>query len=212
MLANNKIIKLWGRTSSDNCTKIFWCLAEIGLDYEWIDTLLPLSQKKQKELGTKNPNCLVPILEDDKYILWESNAIVRYLCAKYGQTDLYPKKLEKLSEAEKWMDWQMSTIEKPLSVILWNKYRYKHELRDELAIAKAIKDVTVAFKILDEHLADRIYMLREKFTMADIPLGVMVYRWFAMDFQKPIFPNLKRWYELLSKRVEYKKHVKLPLA
>ena len=79
------MLKIWGRKNSSNVRKALWIAHELGLDFESIDAGGAFGVVDEPHYRARNPNGLVPMLEDDDLVLWESNAIVRYLCAQYGR-------------------------------------------------------------------------------------------------------------------------------
>ena len=110
------------------------------------------------------------------------------------------------------MDWQSGKIEQPLAVIQWNLLRYPPTQRDDGAVAMAVQAIGRLFSILDEHLRIRAYVAGDSFTVGDIPLGVMAYRWFNLPVERPPAPHIWRWYERLSARPAFRSYVMLPLS
>jgi glutathione S-transferase len=110
-IGSNTVIKIWGRNTSANVQKVMWAVAEIGLPYERIDIGGPFGQNHEPAYLAKNPNGLVPTLEEeDGFLLWESNSIVRYLAAKHSAKVLEPGDLRARARAAAWMDWQLSVL------------------------------------------------------------------------------------------------------
>ncbi len=103
------MIRIWGRLNSVNVQKVVFAAREAGVAFERIEAGGPFGIVKTPEYQAKNPNGLIPLLEDGDFVLWESNAIVRYLCAKYAHATLYPEPLAARADADRWMDWQATT-------------------------------------------------------------------------------------------------------
>jgi glutathione S-transferase len=76
------MLKIWGRPNSINVQKVMWTVSELGLEAERLDAGLEFGVVSEPWFKTYNPNRLVPTIEDDGFVLWESNVIVRYLAAK----------------------------------------------------------------------------------------------------------------------------------
>jgi len=160
-----------------------------------------------------NPNGLVPTLDEDGFILWESNAILRYLCAAHApETAFWPAEPRARATIDHWMDWQQTTLSRSMTIIFQGLVRTPPEKRNPEAIEAAIKDCSRIWGILDAELARRTYVGGTIFTLADIPLGVHVHRWFTMEFSRPSLPRLEAWYNRLCERPPYRTHVALPLA
>lgn len=204
--------RIWGRINSSNVQKVLWCAAEIGLEYERIDAGMEHGVTKSPEYMAKNPNSLVPTLEEDGFILWESNVIVRYLSAKYSEGGLYPTDLRQRAHSDQWMDWQQTTFWAAARLVFWGLIRTPPEKRDMAVIEKAIADSERALAMLDSWLADRDFVAGDRLTMGDIPIGGNVYRWVGMDQDLSKFPNVAAWYERLTQREGYRKHIMLPLS
>lgn len=206
------MLKIWGRTSSVNVQKVLWCADEIGLGYERIEAGGAFGVTRDAKYLAMNPNALVPTIDDDGFVLWESNTIVRYLAAKHSAGTLYPTAPRPRAEAERWMDWQLSTPNKDMVTIFWGLIRTKPEERNSAAIEAARQSMCEIWSRLDRHLADRSYVGGDKFTMGDIPIGALVYRWFNLAIERNDLPHLKAWYDRLTKRPAYQKHVMVVLS
>ncbi|AUX40448.1 uncharacterized protein SOCE26_018490 [Sorangium cellulosum] len=128
----------------------------------------------------RNPNALVPTLEDGDFVLWESNVIVRYLCAKHAARGLYPEDLRTRFDAERWMDWQQTTLNGAGRDAFIQLVRTPAEKRNAQAIAASVAATEPLLTLLDTHLAERPYMAGERLTMADIPIACEMHRWWGL--------------------------------
>jgi glutathione S-transferase len=204
------MLKLWGRVNSVNVKKALWCLEELGLPYERIDAGLQFGVTNTPAYRRMNPNGLVPTLNDDGFILWESHTIVRYLADKHGKGVLRPMELHTRAVANQWMDWAF-TFQSSVRDAFWNLIRTPPEKRDETAIERSrVKSGELA-AILDAALADRMYVAGA-FSMGDIPIGCEVQRWIRLPMERPHLPNLAAWFERLCARPAFKKAVDIPLS
>ena len=104
------MLRIWGRMSSINVRKVVWTVQALGLTHQRTDAGGQFGIVQTPEYLARNPNAVVPLLEDGPFTLWESNVIVRYLCAKHSDGQLYPGSLEGRFDAERWMDWQQTTL------------------------------------------------------------------------------------------------------
>jgi glutathione S-transferase len=207
------MLTVWGRTNSVNVQKVMWCIGELGLSYERIEAGLEHGRNREDWYLALNPNGRVPLLQDGAFSLWESNTIVRYLCAKHGRAPLYPATHEQRAHAERWMDWQLSTIARPSGIAFWNLVRIPPAERNPEAVARAVAETNAAFDILDVHLAERPFVAGDALTIGDIPVGALAHRWLALDgIDRPVWPALRRWFERLAERPAFREHVMLPLS
>ena len=206
------MIKIWGRTDSSNVQKVLWCCDELGIPYQRIDIGGRFGGNQEKPYLDMNPNGLIPTIEDGGFVLWESNSIVRYLDDKYGHGKLLPSTPEGRAGANRWMDWQLTTLLPANVPLYWGYIRTPAEKRDLVVLENSRQAAIKVWKILDDHLAKNSYAAGDSFTMGDIPLGVWAHRWFNLPIERPEMPNVKAWYERLGQRPPYRTHVMLPLT
>ena len=207
------MVRILGRANSINVQKVMWIVAELKLDHERIDIGLQYGGNNTREYLEKNPNGLVPTLEDGRTIVWESHSIIRYLTEKYGaETHWWPNSLEDRAHAGQWMDWYSSRLNMPMTTIFWNVVRHPPDKRDLDAVTSATKEAELLWTILDAELAQKKFLGGEAPSISDIPIGCAIHRWSAMDFKKSSFPNVEAWYTRLSERLAYQQNVMLPLS
>lgn len=205
------MLKIWGRKNSSNVRKALWCAEEAGLAYERIDAGGAFGVVNEAPYRALNPNGVVSTLDDDGFILWESNTIVRYLAARYAPA-LYPQDLQQRANAEKWMDWTTSSFAGPFRTVFWGTLRTPPEQRDPVAIQAAIETCVQLLEIPGQTLAQQPYLSGEQFGMGDIVLGSFIYAWFEMPIERPSQPHLQAWYERLKARPAYRKAVMTDLT
>lgn len=210
---NIVMLKIWGRQNSSNVRKALWMAEELGLPYESINAGGAFGVVDEPEYRAKNPNGRVPMIEDDDFVLWESNAIVRYLAARHAPgTDLYPDEARIRAQADKWMDWTTSTLAVPFREVFWGVLRTAPEKQDWVRIHAAIEEVGDLLAVPEQALAGQLYLSGQAFGMGDIPLGSFIYAWFEMPIERPSLPNLEAWYERLKERPAYRKAVMTALT
>lgn len=203
------MLKVWGRNTSSNVQKVMWAIGELGLAHERIDVGGAFGKNREAEYLAMNPNGLVPTLqEDDGFLLWESNSIVRYLGSKYDKSNVIePKDLRQRAVASQWMDWQLSVCGPAITPVFWGLIRTPPEKRDPAAI-QAGRDKTVeAMTMLDARLAKSDYVAGPAFSYGDIPVAIMCYRYVQLVPDRPATPHLDRWYAAVSSRQAFKDHV-----
>ncbi|MFN4089585.1 MAG: glutathione S-transferase family protein [Alphaproteobacteria bacterium] len=202
------MLKIWGRPTSSNVMKVVWTCAELGLPFERVDIGGPFGGNREPDYLAKNPNGLVPTLEEpDGFLLWESNAIVRYLAALHDAGGLWPEDARLRADADRWMDWQLTRVGPVYGPIFHGLVRTPPEKRDPASIAAAVAATADLFAVLEERLAGRAYLCGDRLTMADIPYGPILHRWFRLDFDRPPFPALEAWYGRLCGRPAFARQV-----
>jgi glutathione S-transferase len=204
---------VWGRANSSNVMKVIWGLEELGLPYERRDVGGPFGQTDTPEYRAMNPNQLVPTLQEDAFALWESNAILRYLCNAHApETPLWPRDQQARANVDRWMDWQQTAMNTCGATVFQGLVRTPPERRDTMAIERATVDLTRVWSMLDAQLAKHDHVAGPEFSLADIPLGVHVHRWFFFPIAKPELPHLRAWYDRLLARPAYRQHVGGPVT
>ena len=193
-------LKIWGRMSSINVKKVVWTAQELGLDFERHEAGGVHGVVKTPAYVALNPNSQIPVMKDGDYVLWESNVITRYLCAKHSSGNLYPTALEERFDAERWMEWQQTSANPASRNGFWHLVRLPADQRDAALVAQSNAAVELLMAMLDAHLSTRSFMVGERFTMADIPLGCEVQRWFGMPQAREPRPNIERWFASLAAR------------
>ena len=203
------MLRIYGRANSINVRKVLWMCGEIGVAFEredWGRDYRPTSEPgftKVSDFG------VVPVIDDSGFILRESNAIVRYLAVKHGRTDLYPADLQTRAVVEQWMDYGSTDMATGMRSVFQGKALGLPPWHDPKVVAHGIADWNRQFARLEKHLAaGHAYMTGDRFTIGDIPIGVMVQRWVALEFEKPQLPAVRAYYDRLGARAAYAQHVR----
>lgn len=207
------MLRVWGRKNSINVQKVMWCVGELGLEHERIDAGLQYGVVNEDSYRDLNPNALVPTLEDGDLTVWESHAVVRYLCATYSNGDMWPEDPAARSVADRWMDWLYTHFFLPHRVVFWGLIRTPEADRDMDAIRNQIKEGGERLKVLDAQLEGKSFIAGEALTIGDVPMGCMAHRWFTMDIDRPSLPNVETWVARLRERPAFHEHVSsIPLS
>ena len=206
------MLKIWGRNNSVNVQKVMWTVAELGLEHERIDVGGAFGRLDTPEYGAMNPNRRIPVVQDGALVVWESNACVRYLAAKYGSGSLWSEDPGARALADMWMDWMGNTLNPDMTLVFLGLIRTPPEQRDMNAIKAAVGRLGESWKILDAHLAARSYVAGEHLTMGDVPVGTACYRYYQLAIDRPSLPNVEAWYGRLQTRAAFVQHVMIPLS
>ncbi|CNK16972.1 glutathione S-transferase [Yersinia intermedia] len=206
------MLTVWGRNNSTNVKKVLWCLEELGISYQRIDVGGQYGKLNDPLYRSMNPNGLIPCLQDDDFILWESNTIVRYLAAQYGDGTLYLPDARLRASAEKWMDWATSSMAEPFKAVFIGLVRTPPEQQDKVKIAQGMTQLNTLMAIADQALEKQAYLSGDKFGIGDIPLGCLAYAWFNLSIERPPMPNVERWYHSVSQRAAFQKVIDIGLS
>ena len=206
------MLKIWGRVNSTNVKKVTWVVGELGIAHERIDAGGKFGVVGEADYKAMNPNGKVPTIEDDGFVLWESNAIVRYLAAKHGAGGLWPTDPAARGLADRWMDWSSTSFAGPFGQVFLPLVRMPPEKRDPVAIAAAAAECGKLLAIVEAGLAAQPFLGGEELTIGDIPLGCAAYGYFNLPIERPSLPNVEAWYQRLTERPAYRDAVMIPLT
>jgi len=201
------MLEILGRSGSINVRKVLWTCAELGIAYrheEWGSGDLSLQDPAFLQL---NPNGLVPVLRDGDFVLWESNAICRYLAAQAGRVDLLPDRPAARARVEQWMDWQATELNSAWRYAFMARVRRSPAHADPGAIEASIRSWNRSMTILDAALErSGAFVTGTTFTLADVVLGLSTNRWFMTPIERPSLPSVTTYYDRLGQRAGFRAH------
>ena len=203
-------ITFYGRATSDNVQKAKWMLAETGQAFEHVELGGKFGGLEDPEFLKLNPHGKVPVLRDDETVVWESNAIVRYLAAKYSAGELWPESPAARAEADQWMEWGQTRLYPDSNRLFWLNIRTPKVDQCQQKIADTLARVNSYYALLERQLQDQHYLAGNHLTIADIPTGATLYRYFEMGIKRPSLPNIRQWYDRLCSRAAYQSAVMIP--
>ena len=206
------MLEILGRKNSSNVIPVMWTVGELQLEHVRHNIGGTFGGLDSNEYGAINPNRLVPAMNDNDFILWESNSIIRYLCKQYGNGFLYPEDPQQCALADQWMEWLKSTVMPSIFPAFWGLIRTPEEEQNHEQISASARLTGEKLGILDNHLENRQFVLGDDFTMADIPLGAILYRYNHLNMERPSLPNIEAWYNRLQQRNAYRAHVMIPFG
>jgi glutathione S-transferase len=204
------VLELWGRRNAYNVLKPLWLLDELGLEYRHYDVGSNAGDLQAPEFLALNPHARIPVLRDGDAVVWESNSVLRYLANRFGATALYPTEPLQRSRVERWMDWELASLQPAFIDLFWGYFRKPPAARDWCAIETARQQCRRLFEALDVQLATGSYLAGEDFSLADIACGVCLYRYFEMGLEVDRPLQVMRWYERLSQRAPYRNSIMQP--
>ena len=201
---------IWGRITSINVRKVIWTLQELGLPFERKDAGAAFGVVDTDDYAQLNPNRLVPLMVQGERTLWESNVIVRYLCA--SQQRLCPTDPWLRADAERWMDWQQTTFSPAGRDAFIQLFRKPEGAPNMAKVQASVNATRPLLDMLDRHLSQRPFLAGDEFGMADIPMVCEVHRWKGLPIEHTPGPHLDRWYAAVSQRSATRGVLDVPLA
>lgn len=200
-------ITIYGRHTSYNVQKVLWLADELAIKYTHIEFGSCPQDTESPEFGQLNPMRKVPVLVDDKKVIWESNSILRYLARSYGGQHWLPHDPFRASLIERWMDWSQTRFEPAFVGVFWGYYRTPEESRDMSAVNSSLADCRFCLSKLDEQLTGKDYLLGEKLTLADISVSVFLHRLINIGLDISLPARVQTWFLRLKQLPAYRQWV-----
>jgi glutathione S-transferase len=204
-ITGDRVLKILGKAASINVRKVLWTCAELGIEFVREDWGTGFQSTLKESFITLNPNSMVPVIVDGDFVLWESNAICRYLCNKTGNRQLLPVELQARARVEQWMDWQATELNNAWRYAFMALVRVSAAHRDPDQIQASVVNWNRHIGILDRQLAATgSYVTGESFSLADVVLGLSVNRWMLAPISRPQYPAVVDYYERLRERTGFR--------
>jgi glutathione S-transferase len=201
------MIRIYGYERSSNTQKAWWLCDELGVSFEKVAKGGPHGGHKAADYLKLNPNGQIPTIDDDGFILWESNSILRYIAERHGDGRLIPADPQRRAIANKWMDWQLAALGRPSSALINAVFRKATPERNAADVAAALEGLATLWRRLEADFGDGSFLAGD-FSIADIALAIYFHRWLAADVDgKPAFPILQAWHKRLAERPAFRKNV-----
>ena len=206
-------IEVFSRRNASNALPVMWTIGELGLPCIRHDVGGSFGGTDTSDYLAMNPNGRIPTIRDGDFVLWESNAIVRYLCRRYDKGNiLLPDTEEGYALADQWMDWYKTTLYPPYIDLVWALVRTEPAVRDRGRIAGLLAATEAALAVLEGRLAQSSHVAGERLTMADIPLGALVHRYLNLELERTPLPRIDAWHRRLAERPAFAEHVMFPFG
>lgn len=205
------MLKIYGRRNAFNVQKVMWLLEELNLEYQHIPVGGSFGGLNTPEFLAMNPCGHIPVIQDETTIVWESHTILRYLAACYGENSFWSADPGERSLAERWMDWSQTTLQPDfLNGVFWGFYRTPEAQRNSALIQASIQRCTQHFQLLDKILTGQSFLCGNNLSLADVPAGTTLYRYFELGIERPAIPHVEAWYQRLQQRPAYRNHIMVP--
>ena len=179
------MLELWGRKNANQVIQVLWTLSELGVEYKRHSIGTETGDLETREYKSLNPNSKIPTIRDNGFVLWESHAVIRYLARQYGLGSLYPEDPQKAAISDQWMTWSTDSFMGTFFPVFWQLVRTEEKDRDYAKIAEMAQQSGDILKVLNEHLIHNNFVAGDQFTFGDIPLGVLIHKYFVLDIKRP---------------------------
>ena len=190
------MLTVYGRKSSANVQKIHWICLEGKLEFKSINIGGKYGGHTSPEFKQINPNSTIPVLKDNDFIIYESNAIMKYISSKFNILKSNNQKNTALNN--QWIDWASLVFGLQCATYTAHKMLLPIEQRNATIASETKKKIITSFEILDNQLNKNTFILNDELSLADIPLGCWFHRCVNLDLEFSEFKSLNRWYRKLS--------------
>jgi len=194
-------IEIWGRENSSNVRKVLWICEELDIEYEQHVVGGRHGGLDSPEYLAMNPNYVIPTIKHGDFVLWESNVILRYIGSVFGEGKVWPSDPRARAEADRWMDWQVTTLRPPMVPLVLD-WIYERPMNQA-----GCEGMFNHWKIMDDRLSANKYLAGDNFTIGDIPCALIADWWFSFPITHPDLPHLRRWFDLIAERSGFQKYV-----
>jgi glutathione S-transferase len=202
------MLTVWGRRDSSNVQAVMWLIGELGLAHERHDVGHRFGGLDAPDFAALNPSRLIPVLRDGEgEPIWESAAILRYLAASYARDGFWPADPAARAQIDKWAEWGKVNFAAAFSPVFWALVRTPPSRQDLAAVARAMTAVADWLAIAEAQLSRNAHLAGEAFTLADVPFGTLLYRYYSLEIERPELPALRRYFDALQARPAYREHV-----
>ncbi|EOD8830736.1 TPA: glutathione S-transferase [Pseudomonas aeruginosa] len=200
------MLKIWGEHRSLDAQKVMWLVNELEFDYSYTPFDDELEGLNDSSSFAISQNERMPVLNDNGLVVWGAHTILRYLAALYRSSLLYPEDDRDCPEA--WMNWTKAEFQPDFQMgFFWEGSRQSSNKKNCLLFRESMSRCTRNVQLLDRALDGREFLGGEKFTLADVHVGTVIYRYLELDIERPSVPNVEAWYRRLQDRPSYREHV-----
>ncbi|MBI5611513.1 MAG: glutathione S-transferase family protein [Gammaproteobacteria bacterium] len=197
-------MKLYGHPWSSNSRRVQLLCEELKIPYSHETVDLMKGAQYTPEFQALNPNAKVPVIDDDGFVLWESQAIMRYLADKHKANTWYPTEPKARAVVEQWLDWNQTRLGPEAGKIMYNTH-FAGDKRNDQAIEDAKKWLEKILPVMDGALAKRPYLCGAAITLADLAVATNVAYLDHCRYDLAPYPAIRRWFDALKARPSFAK-------
>jgi len=200
------MLKIYGTPISSPTNKVAMCANALGLDYEYITINLLEGEHRSKEFLALHPAGKVPVMDDDGFVLFESDPMMKYLCMKH-HSDLYPQEIKQQVIVDQWCAFVSIHIGMAMTRVFYNRIvapTVNSEV-DENSLKTGLRFLKRFLKVCDKQLTTNKYLAGDKFSIADICLLAVVDPCEMVEFDLAPYQKLIAWRENLCAQAFYQK-------
>jgi len=195
-------MKIYAFPMSPRSFKVLVVANHLGLDYELVHVDLMKGEQMQPQIVALNPNHRMPILEEDGYVLWESNAILQYLAAKKPEGGLLPMHdIKGGLNVTRWLFWDSAHWDSSCAVLVYENF-LKGFIGagepDPAEVARGEKNFARSADVLESQLEKHRFIAGDHLTIADFAIGSSLLMAEAAHYPLHSHKAIRRWHAELT--------------
>ncbi|MEQ1544307.1 glutathione S-transferase family protein [Methyloglobulus sp.] len=203
-------MKLYHFPISPNSRRVVAVLHHLHLDCEIEALDLSKGEQMQADFLKLNPNHMIPTLVDGDFVLWESNAIMQYLCSKAPTNALWSANPRVQADINRWLFWQAAHFGSACSVMIFERVIKKLFMSAEAdlqEIAKGEERFHRFAQVLEQHLKGREWIVGDAVTLADFSVGSFLDLAEMAQYPMTPYTEIARWYSNVQQLPAWKSSV-----
>ena len=188
------MLKIYHAPLSSPANKVRMCANALHLPHEAVAVNLREGEQKQPGYLAINPFGKVPAIDDDGFYLFESNAIMKYLCRKQG-SELYPSELQAQAFVDQWCEFVSSLLTPAYGRVTYNRVLapLSGAKVSEESVADGLRFIANYLPVLDRRLELTQFLAGPRRTIADLALLAALDPSEACGIELSGYPALYRW-------------------
>lgn len=191
-------MKLYVVNGSPNSRKVMAVLDHLGLAAERIFLDFFTGEIKSPPYLALNPTGRVPALDDDGFVVWETNAINKYLCSKRSGNTLYPADSRVQADIDRWLSWELAHFNQQLGILSFQTVampRFLGQQPNQPIVEWSTRHLGRHAEHLERHLVGRRYMVGDDITLADYAIIHIEFFKDMMPFDWSPYPNVNAYFD-----------------
>ena len=200
------MLKIYGANLSSPANKIRMTAHVLDLEYEYIQINIREGENRTKEYLALHPAGKVPAIDDDGFVLFESDAIIKYLAVSEASS-LYPEDIKQRAIIDQWIDFVSIHVSGAMGRVVFNRVfaSFAKVPVDERSLNDGIKFLGRFLPVIDQQLSKSKYLAGERFSLADIDLLTSIDPAEVADIDLSSYENIVKWRNELKQKDFYKK-------
>ncbi len=198
------MLKIYGGDLSSPANKVRFAANALGLKYDYIRVNLRAGDHQKPEFLKLHPAGKIPVIDDEGFFLFESNAIIRYLAEK-NKSPLYPKDLKEKATVDQWIEFGSHHVGLAMSKVVYNRLfaPMRRVPVDEQSLKDGLSFLDRFLPVIDQQLGKNKFLAGNQLSLADINLLAIFDPAEVAQIDLSKYKNIVKWRNALKKEDFY---------